>query len=302
VGLAVALLLGCASVEGGADPDLPCIPGSTRCASVASAATCSDNGLAWEPSSCAPNEACLSALPGAGCEETASGERSVEQNLRAIARLRLHGGAICTAFFVTEDVLVTNNHCCPDLTACDGTEAETLVRGSGPDHGGPVVTVLETIASDLALDAAALRVTRPDLAIAPVIFELPRDLTREPVYVVGHPAGRPLESSLGIAYRFADEITYEYPSGPKTKVAQVLYWAQAEPGSSGSPVFSVETNALAMLHHTGGLRPQHFGATEDDTDQFTRLLGATDARALLTWLRGHGVEPEQLDSRFVEAP
>ncbi|MEZ4336789.1 MAG: serine protease [Sandaracinaceae bacterium] len=271
-------LVACATPEPSAEPDLPCIPRSTRCASVTAEAVCSEDGLAWQSAPCGVEAACLSSLPGARCEEHPDGARSVEENLASITRLSLPGGGTCTAFFVADDVLLTNHHCCPDPEACVGAVADPLYRSPGIDPTAVELLVVDTIATTQALDAAALRVELPDGFVAPhVVFEVPRDLTREPIYVVGHPAGRPLESALGIAYLFADEVTYQYASGPKTKLSQVLYWAQAEPGSSGSPVFSVATHALAMLHHTGAAPRALRGDARAD-GEFTQLLGATDAR------------------------
>ncbi len=95
-------------------------------------------------------------------------------------------------------------------------------------------------------------------------------------------------------------MTYAYRTGPRTKRDQVLYWAQAEPGSSGSPVFLAATHALVGLHHTGNLRPETFDLTQEQTGEFTNLLGATDAAAIADALRAAGVVHERQVTRFEE--
>ena len=63
----------------------------------------------------------------------------------------------------------------------------------------------------------------------------------EPLLVVGHPDGRPIQ------------LSYAAPSGarPTEHGNRVRYQTNTEGGSSGSPVFNREFRVVA-LHHAGG--------------------------------------------------
>ena len=262
-------------------------------------ATCSDDGLSWDRVECGTGAACLSTLPGAGCELQTSGTRSLEDNLAATARLAL-GEGYCTAFFVNERDVMTNNHSCPDRSSCVGAIVQVDFRGvEGLDVEEHVV--LEVLLTSEAHDVAILRVETPEHPVPHVVFAPASSYEREPVYVVGHPRGQPLQSSLGILLERRERVEYPYRSGPKTKLDQLLYWAQAAPGSSGSPVFLATTHSLLALHHTGGLSPEDFGLTRDATESFTELLAATEADAIVPLLEAAGVPFERQPSEF-DAP
>ncbi len=166
---------GCAAVEPVASTDLPCIPSSTMCSGVLAMAVCGDDGLRWNRVACGSDEVCLSALPGAGCELREGSARSLGENLSATVRLVLPEGGYCSAFFVNDTDVVTNNHCCPDTTSCVGGIVQTEYRSSDSAITAEY-TVRSVVTTSLELDFAVLRTDAPPEARYPhVIFAAESD-------------------------------------------------------------------------------------------------------------------------------
>lgn len=295
------------SAEPWSSEELPCVPNETRCSGERQYTTCARDGLSRSTSPCSEGMVCISSLPGARCTQQPSNSRTLSQNYEATLRLSMPGGGHCTAFLISDDVAVTNHHCCAEEPRCTGPdfrfegryrsdEAEDDISSHGvAPPNGPVTSAVEILLAEPSLDVIVLRLEQPIGAdLGNVVLARGRSYGRAPVYVMGHPSGRPIESSLGILYGYREYVDYRYASGTKRKVAQLLYGARAEPGSSGSPVFLSGTNALVAVHHTGNLDVEDVGETLERTEGFDRLLGATDAEAIAQALEMHGIEFEEL--------
>ncbi len=146
-----------------------------------------------------------------------------------------------------ELVLVTNAHVIPDATPAARAKAKfTKMVGVG-DGATPIIDELDLIWSSPVpeLDASVLRF---DGSLLPVVSEpieisasVPDMRDADPfVYVVGHPAGRPLHLSI----RGNELLDVNHH--------KLHYMAPTEPGSSGSPVFDKAWN-LVGLHHAGSI-------------------------------------------------
>ncbi len=269
---------------------LPCIPYETRCVSLTTMSECTADGLSRDVIACDAGDVCLSDVPGAHCEPQAP-RRTVQENLDATMSVQFFGVPACTGVLVADDVVLTNEHCCRDA---DCSMASVVARYRSFESGSPddVFEVQEVIGIWPEYDAVALRVS-DELGERhrPVAFAAPRRdrYVGETIYLPGHPSGRPLETTLGFLLHYDSEVTFSYLSGPRTKNEQVFSSASARPGSSGSPVFLLETGELVALHHSGGLDPTEIGLSEDATDGFTSLLAATVAPTIEDALRAVGV-------------
>jgi len=274
------------------DGAVACIPHSTRCESATAELVCSFDGRALERRACGRGEACLDSAVGGACAR-ADSIRLLEENLDATMSLWMAGSPACTAFLVSDDVVLTNEHCCSSREACaDALVVPRYRADDAPSDGYPVVEELGRWASH---DVLALRVGgNPGRDRRPVLFAASAPERRAPIYIVGHPGGRPLESSLGLLVHRRSEIVYDYAAGRERRLDQVLYAAAAEPGSSGSPVFFEETNALAAVHHSGGVDAATVGLSRVATAGFGHLLGGTDAPALADLLESAGIEVERV--------
>ena len=85
---------------------------------------------------------------------------------------------------------------------------------------------------------------------------------------------------------------FHYASGARETRDQLLYWADAESGNSGSPLFLDETHTLVALHHSGNLRAAEYGFDPETHGGFGTLLAGTDSEALLALLADAGVTVE----------
>jgi V8-like Glu-specific endopeptidase len=198
---------------------------------------------------------------------------------------------------VNRDTVLTNEHCCSDSQPCDASSfVIARYRGSLREVAAEeTFVVARELMRAPELDVVALQLEgAPGDRFRPVAMARGRQFQGAGIYVVGHPRGRPLESSMGILFAYRDEITFTYPSGPKRKTDQILYWAAAEPGSSGSPIFSLDLAALVGIHHSGGISPDAIGILPAETDGFTHLLAGSDSEAIASALEAHGIEFESL--------
>lgn len=292
----VLALAGCAPGVA-VNAELPCIPGETRCASFGEQQTCSVDGLAWVASSCAEDEVCGSRRPGGFCLPRGDEARSLDLNLDATLRFETIDGGVCTAFLVNDTTALTNSHCCNYTDGgCTGGVVYPAYRSA--DHTETGYPVIRTLFVDAAHDVSALEIAGLAAgAIEPVEIARRRgdELRAEQIYLIGHPAGRPQESAIGIVWGAAAEVTYAYRSGSRTKHAQIVYWSRAEGGNSGSPVFALHGHVLVGIHHTGGVTPDMFALTTQETDGFTELLAGTDGAAIADLLDEHGIEFDEME-------
>lgn len=276
--------------------ELPCIPGETRCASFGEQLECATDGLSWLTTACAEGSVCASPSAGGLCVDRGAEARSLEQNLRATLRFETVDGGVCTAFLVNASTALTNSHCCRYMDGgCTGGLVYPVYRSDASQEGYPVV---RTLFVDGDHDVSGLEIAGlPTGMFEPVEIARRRgpDMYAEQIYIAGHPAGRPQESALGIVWGSATDITYRYSSGARTKYAQIVYWSRAEGGNSGSPIFALHGHALIGIHHTGGVTPEMFGLTPDDTEGFTNLLAGTDGAAIADLLDEHGIEFDELE-------
>lgn len=114
---------------------------------------------------------------------------------------------------------------------------------------------------------------------------------REPIFIVGHPDGKPMQFS------------YASPSGcrPTANRNRVRYQTNTEAGSSGSPVFNREWRVVA-LHHAAGptTKPGDFNRRTDDFNQGVPISAI--AAELKAQLRGRAELVQLGLARLLEAP
>ena len=277
--------------------DVPCVPSETRCASLGVQVTCAPDGLSWLPSPCGEQGICASREIGGRCHDRGDAVRTLEQNLEATLRFETVDGGVCTAFLVNASTVLTNAHCCRYRDeGCTGGSITFAYRNVETRYER--YPVIRTVFVNGDHDVSALEV-------AGLPAELPRPveiarrrgtrLLEEQIYLIGHPSGRPQESTLGIVWGFAPEVTYAYGNGDRTKHEQIAYWSRAEGGNSGSPIFALHGHVLVGIHHTGGVKPDLFGLTTADTDGFANLLAGTDGAAIADLLDEHGIEFDELE-------
>ncbi len=171
---------------------------------------------------------------------------------RTICRLEAgNGNFVGTGFLVAADVVMTNGHVADRLALEGGTpRARFDYRKEAAVPGGIEVSlagqgwVLDK-SPPAKLDYALLRLATPagDAALAGV----PRGwltptadyafVKDEPLLILQHPAGRPLQISVG------------YLRDLNQQIQRIAYTVNTEGGSSGSPCFSMGWHLIALHHH-----------------------------------------------------
>ena len=166
---------------------------------------------------------------------------------------------ICTGFLVGPDLFMTNHHCIHDdvgLLPLDDAIIYMdylLERGDDPTLGGITARVSEILRMDSFKDYALLRLDRP---IGNTYGWLELDTaTRvnpvgESVKLISHNAGRSKE-----IVRRNSEVVAIPPDHPLTRVPfPIVYLADTEGGSSGSPVFLREGTIVVGINHSSWFR------------------------------------------------
>lgn len=297
--VAVTVVASCALEEaqenGELGDALPCVPREQQCRGDDREAVCARDGLQWEIRPCGDGQSCRGTSRAGRCQDRPVGARELEDNFDATVQILRADSNKCSAFLVNDDTVVTNEHCCrAEAEMCVGSRVLVQYRGREQLQSAPEIVIEANLGSFPELDLAILRASgSPGATLGHVAVARGRRFLGSPVYVMGHPQGRPLEASLGRIYAYEQSVEYEYTSGRKRKVDQFVYGARAEPGSSGSPVFSATTHVLVGLHHSGGLRPDSFDLAPSDVDEFGSLLGATDSEAIASALEAVGVVFEE---------
>jgi hypothetical protein len=164
---------------------------------------------------------------------------------RSVARLRFvadSGGLFsCTAFLVTRDLLLTNQHCIATDSERDSALVDFDYDTDRLAH--KPVRLKELAHTSFALDYAVVRMQKPADRHA-----LKLDTTQAPdgehLLVIQHPAGEPKQVSLR-------DCVVDGPSVKGREHPDTDFGHQCDPmtGSSGSPVFRLETRTVVGLHH-----------------------------------------------------
>jgi len=187
---------------------------------------------------------------------------------RSVALIRLSTGHCGTGFLIRDNLLVTNHHVLPDA----GTAADAVIV---MDHQR-TVEGLDAVATELRLLPGSFFTTSRDHDWTAVRVDagveerwgslaLRRSNVRvgDRVNIIQHPGGGYKQMSF-----FSNVVVFVGED-------RIQYLTDTLPGSSGSPVFDREWNAVAV-HHSGGW------LTEP---------GSTDGR---TFLRNEGIRIDVL--------
>jgi len=190
---------------------------------------------------------------------------------RAVARILMDGSALCTAWIVScENHLITANHCTWDDFNFDRQEEldrmEFQFLYQEPACGGSSPTVADSfvggtwLESDRDLDYTLIQAPAGENPAAvygwlPIDYRLP-DID-EPIYLVGHPGGRPKQIALYSTASadqdnpdgFCEVYSTSQPVCVGGTALELGYFCDSEGAGSGSPVLSRNTNRVVALHH-----------------------------------------------------
>jgi hypothetical protein len=164
---------------------------------------------------------------------------------RSVVRLRFvadNGKSYaCTAFLVTRDLLLTNQHCIATETERDSTQVDF-------DYDTDRLTrraarLKEIVRTSVPLDYSLVRLKEP-VDRTPLRLETTRPPDRESMLVIQHPAGEPKQVSIRDCV--VDGPAVQGRSDPDSDFG---HQCDTMTGSSGSPVFRFGTKTVVGLHH-----------------------------------------------------
>jgi V8-like Glu-specific endopeptidase len=175
---------------------------------------------------------------------------------RAVCRLLIGGGGLCTGWLLGCDGhVMTNEHCIG--TAADAANTDfmfnyqyTNCNGSGNSVSDVVAASSTFIKTSSALDYTLVQLpVNPTGTYGYLSLSSVAPVVNDRIYIVGHPGGRRKEITV-ITDQGGDAngnaiINQITGSGAR-------YFADTEGGSSGSPVLDYNTNLVIAIHNTGG--------------------------------------------------
>jgi V8-like Glu-specific endopeptidase len=173
-----------------------------------------------------------------------------------VARIRimmLQGEALCTGFLVSTDLLLTNKHCIENENEASSSTADFGYDspGSTPESFDVSSLVLSN-SSASGLDYTLVRLSgNPGLRYGHVTFDVPdpnfKFIDNPSLLVIEHPAGLSKQVSIKDC-EVGDLQVVGVQEGLKTDFG---HHCDTLGGSSGSPVFDIETGKVVGLHHMG---------------------------------------------------
>ena len=165
-------------------------------------------------------------------------------NASAVAHLDIPAeGVRCTGFLITNDVLMTNEHCLPAATSAQGARAYFRYEQGAPNDPGVVCDTL--LGRDAELDFALLScVGSPGDRYGVVELDAGRAQAGAPIYMIHQNCDYYTDPSC--------DPTKKYSPGAITAMrSDIGHDADTLGGSSGSPLFSRTTHRVIGLHHVG---------------------------------------------------
>ena len=183
---------------------------------------------------------------------------------RAVARLLINGGGLCTGWLVSPDnLLITNEHCITTNSDALNTDYEFMSEAPNCSdfncqlcHDGEVFSGGTLVQDNASLDYALVQITSGDPASVYGNLEIDNRtaVIGEEIYIPQHPSGRAKE--LGIfssngndAGGICSVFSTTRPPCSGSGFNDVGYYCDTEGGSSGSPVLARNGHKVIALHH-----------------------------------------------------
>lgn len=193
---------------------------------------------------------------------------------RAVARLRFVGDDgqvfVCTAFLVTPDIMLTNQHCIATQAEMESALVDFDFDAQGPP--GQTLRLSELLDAGFALDYSVIRLSQC-VGRVPLQLQTTRPADGQQLLIIQHPAGEPKQVSL--ADCVVDGALTTGRAGTPTDFG---HQCDTMGGSSGSPVLHFDDRTVVGLHHLGispGTsnlfnRASHIDLVLDDMDPAVR--------------------------------
>lgn len=184
-------------------------------------------------------------------------DNAVLQVARSVAKLSFFVGnapASCTGFMISDNLLMTNEHCINSASSCRGAFAIFGYEddASGQTKVGEQIPCEQVIRTDPTLDFAVLRLSgSPGAKWGHLALSSDETSANQELYIVQHPGGSPKEISR-IGCMVAQTPV---PGRDAAKMTDFADLCDSMGGSSGSPVVAKGSSSVIGLHHLGFTDP-----------------------------------------------
>ena len=199
------------------------------------------------------------------------------RNSGAVGRLKVlrsDGMALCTAFLVDKDKLLTNNHCVPG----NGDVRDVVLEMGYYSQGASIESYsvnTQPIISDRALDISLLELEgEADSRWGSIEIEPEAIAPGDDLFIIHHPGGQTMKLSRIGCF-----------SGPQRSLPNGHFLHQCDTigGSSGSPIFNMDGRVVGIHHR---------GTPDRGADAYNRGTQMADAADLLSLL-SNAVRPSR---------
>ncbi|MBF0314540.1 MAG: trypsin-like peptidase domain-containing protein [Oligoflexia bacterium] len=179
----------------------------------------------------------------------------VGKNLQAVGLIDIPAEkSRCTAFLISEDMLMTNWHCFPTVVNTRGAKFYPTYIEDGAEKG-EAYACEELVVTYEPLDVAVLKCSgTPGKKYGVVTFEYPGKIheVNESIYVIHQNCDYWNESECAPTKKYSPGKIVTAGSVPApARELDLFYDADTLGGSSGSPVFSANEHKVIALHHNG---------------------------------------------------
>jgi|UniRef100_K3W9D4 hypothetical protein len=187
------------------------------------------------------------------------------EKAQSVARLLIGGQSLCTGWLAgSEGHLITNQHCIETAAAAAAIDIEFAAESASCSiectqqlgcPGKVVATSATFVTNSEPIDYALLKLPATADISAYKFLQLRASgpVLNERIYIPQHPAGKAKRISSTLdsgSNAIVERVGASHSCGSN----QVLYNADTEGGSSGSPILAASDNKVVALHHCGGCR------------------------------------------------
>jgi V8-like Glu-specific endopeptidase len=173
-------------------------------------------------------------------------QHPVRKNSHPVAEVRMRSGGRCTGFLISEDVLMTNDHCVSTQAQAVGLTATFRYEAGVPAAQRVSVECSEFLGSNQQLDYALVRCKgQPGATFGWVELSDEAPKSQDGLYIIQQNCDYFTDRSCSWTKKFA--------SGVATRVngSSIVHNADTLGGSSGSPVFREADHRVMAIHHAG---------------------------------------------------
>ncbi len=166
-------------------------------------------------------------------------------NSKAVADIQFSNGGRCTGFFISDDVLMTNQHCIRSASDVIGMKVFMKhEKGVSKSNWAPV-NCTQFIGNDTTLDFALVSCSgSPGAVYGKVELDSSEVVDGSNIYVVHQNCDYYADYNCD----WSKKVSEGKVVGIET---DVFYDADTLGGSSGSPVFSDDDHKVVAIHHAG---------------------------------------------------